>query len=414
MFNVMPVLKQYFERLNANPLSIQSKPSKKAEILAGVCLFLCLVLFVQSSKLLYFSNIPSVHMHIINMLVHLSFFSSAFFLSKLAQFKLARYLLILTYVSYLITAIFLWQINLNIQFYFLLGMFACVYFFNPRETKQLWITLCIFCGLFIYFQSQFVFSDQSEDWQLGVINVNTWTLSISCFLMATWIRRQINRSWQQIQMTEQKTRQLLQKMMPSNIAHYLMSAEPLSLQNCITEHPFASIIFIDFTEFTPYSRQTSDRNLVTFLHRIYCVFDAIAEQHQLTKVKTNGDQYIAAVGLDNASLSSYETSQQCCQFALAISREFEIQGGVNIGIKMGIASGNAISGIIGQSRPAFDVWGNTMNLASRLESTAANREIQVCQQTMLYSMQNYQFCSGLAQPLKGLGQVTVYKLLGAK
>jgi adenylate cyclase len=193
-----------------------------------------------------------------------------------------------------------------------------------------------------------------------------------------------------------------------------MSAEPLSLENCITEHPFASIIFIDFTQFTPYSRQTSDKNLVTFLHRIYCVFDTIAEQHQLTKIKTNGDQYIAGVGLDNRSLSSYETSQKCCQFALAISREFEIQAGVNIGIKMGIASGNAISGIIGQSRPAFDVWGNTMNLASRLESTAANREIQVCQQTMLYSMQNYQFCSGLAQPLKGLGQVTVYKLLGAK
>jgi len=414
MFNVMPVLKGYFEQLNSSPLTIQSKPSKRAEILAGVCLFLCLVLFVQSLKLLYFSGIPSVHMHIINMLVHYGFFSSAFFLSKLNLFELARCLLILTYISYLITAILLWQMNLNIQFYFLLGMFACLYFFHPRETKQLWITLCVFCGLFIYFQTQFVFSFESENWQFGVINVNAWTLSISCFLLATWIRRQINRSWQQMQMTEQKTRQLLQKVMPSNIARYLMSAERLSLENCITEHSFASIIFIDFTQFTPYSRQISDKNLVTFLHRIYCVFDTIAEQHQLTKIKTNGDQYIAAVGLDNGSLSSYETSQQCCQFALAISREFEIQAGINIGIKMGIASGNAISGIIGQSRPAFDVWGNTMNLASRLESTAADREIQVCQQTMLYSMQNYQFCSGLAQPLKGLGQVTVYKLLGAK
>lgn len=414
MFNVMPVLKQYFERLNSSPLSIQSKPSKKADILAGVCLFLCLVLFVQSLKLFYFSNIPNVHMHIISMLVHLSFFSSVFFLSKLNLFELARCLLILTYISYLSTAILLWQINLNIQFYFLLGMFACLYFFNPQETKQLWITLCIFCGLFIYFQTQFVFSIKIEDWPLGIMSVNTWTLSISCFLIATWIRRQINRSWQQMQMTEQKTRQLLQKVIPSNIARYLMSAGPLSLENCITEHPFASIIFIDFTHFTPYSRQTSDKNLVTFLHRIYCLFDGIAEQHQLTKIKTNGDQYIAVVGLENGSLSSYETSQKCCQFALAITREFEIQAGVNMGIKMGIASGNAISGIIGQSRPAFDVWGNTVNLASRLESTAANREIQVCQQTMLYSMQSYQFCSGLAQPLKGLGQVTVYKLLGAK
>jgi len=414
MFSVLPGLKQYFKRINSISLTSMSKPNKRAEILAGVCICLCLVLFVQSLKLFFFSNIPNVQMHVINMLVHLGLFSSAFFLSKLAFFKLARWLLILTYISYLISAILLWEMNLNIQFYFLLGMFACPYFFHQYETKQLCLTLCIFCGLFIYFQNQFSFWALREDWQKDLINVNTWTLSISCFLLSTWIRRQINRSWQQMKMTEQKTRQLLQKVIPTHIASYLMSAQPLHVNNCIVEHSFASIIFIDFTHFTDYSRQTSDRNLVMFLHRIYSVFDTIAEQHHITKIKTNGDQYIAAVGLDNASLSAYQTSQRCCEFALAISREFEIEADVNIGIKMGIASGNVIAGIIGQSRPAFDVWGNTMNLASRLESTAANREIQVCQQTMLYSMQNYQFCSGLAQPLKGLGQVTVYKLLGAK
>ena len=86
----------------------------------------------------------------------------------------------------------------------------------------------------------------------------------------------------------------------------------------------------------------------------------------------------------------------------------------DIGIKIGIASGNAISGIIGQLRPAFDLWGNTMNLASRLESTAKNQEIQVCQQTMLYSMHHYKFCPGFQLPLKGLGLVTAHKLLGLK
>jgi class 3 adenylate cyclase len=391
-----------------------SKANKRANILGGVCIFLCLVLIVQSLKLLGFSGIPNIQIHVINMLVHVVCFLSAFFLNKLGFFKPARSLLILTYISYLITAILLWKINLNIQFYFLLGMFTSLYFFHQYESKQLWITLWVFCGLFIYFQNEVVVFKAAEDWQTGLVNVNTWTLSISCFLLATWIRRQMNRSWQQMQMAEQKTRQLLQKVIPSHISSYLMSATHLSIDSCIAEHSFTSIIFIDFTQFTPYSRRTSDRNLVMFLHRIYSIFDTIAEQHHITKIKTNGDQYIAAVGLDNGPLSAYETSQRCCEFALAISRKFAIEANVGMGIKMGIASGNAISGIIGQTKPAFDVWGNTMNLASRLESTAANREIQVCQQTMLYSMQNYQFCSGLELPLKGLGQVTVYKLLGAK
>jgi adenylate cyclase len=414
MFSILLLLKQYFKRLNPVLSTNISKANKRADILGGVCIFLCLVLFVQSVKLLCFSGIPNIQIHVINMLMHVGFFSSAFFLSKLGFFILARWLLILTYISYLITAILLWKINLNIQFYFLLGMFTSLYFFHQHETKQVWITLWVFCGLFIYFQNEVFVSRAAEGWQVGLINVNTWTLSISCFLLAIWIREQMGRSWRHIQMTEQKTRQLLQKVIPSHIASYLMSAPHLNIDSYISEHSFTSIIFIDFTQFTPYSRQTSDKNLVMFLHRIYSIFDTIAEEHQITKIKTNGDQYIAAVGLENRSLSAYETSQRCCEFALAISRKFALEADVNIGIKMGIASGNAISGIIGQTKPAFDVWGNTMNLASRLESTATNSEIQVCQQSMLYSMQNYEFCSGLVLPLKGLGQVTVYKLLGAK
>jgi len=355
-----------------------------------------------------------IYMHVINMLIHIGFFSSAFFLTKLGFFELARWLLILTYVSYLITAILLWKINLNIQFYFLLGMFACIYFFHQSETKQMWITLCIFCGLFIFFQTEFSFSVHNEVWQVSLIRVNGFALAVSCFLLATWIRRQINRSWQNMLATERKTSQLLKKVIPQDIANHLMSAQPLELSNCIREHAFCSIIFIDFTQFTPFSRQTSDKHLVLFLHRIYTIFDSIAEQHNVTKIKTNGDQYIAAVGLGADHLSAYETSQHCCEFALVISREFEIEAGVDVGIKIGIASGNAISGIIGQSRPAFDVWGNTMNLASRLESSAANREIRVCHQTMLYSMQYYKFCPSFNEQLKGLGQVTMCKLLGKK
>jgi class 3 adenylate cyclase len=144
----------------------------------------------------------------------------------------------------------------------------------------------------------------------------------------------------------------------------------------------------------------------------------------MTKIKTNGDQYIAAVGVDNTIKGAYDVSQTACEFAISIAEEFakqsksnsSLKGGLgnDIGIKIGIASGNAISGIIGQLRPAFDLWGNTMNLASRLESTAGNGEIQVCHQTMLYSMQHYKFSPGLQQQLKGLGLITAHKLLGVK
>jgi class 3 adenylate cyclase len=414
MLTAVPAIKQYLEQIKNKPFTSLSKASKRADILAGVCLFLCLILFVQSFKLIWFSQVTHVHMHIINVLIHMACFMSAFFLTKLRFFELARWILILSYCSYLIVAILLWETNVNIQFYFLLGMFASLNFFHQHEKAQLWITLCAFCGLFIYFQNMFEYSNENQVWHARLVKVNTLALSSACFLLATWIRRQMNQSWRNVQLNEQKTRQLLLKVIPSHLANYLMSTKEFKVNDCINEHPFCSIIFIDFTQFTPFSRQTSDKDLVIFLHRIYSAFDHIAEQFHITKIKTNGDQYIAAVGLENQQVGAYETTQQCCEFALAISKEFENEADSGIGLKIGIASGNAISGIIGQSRPAFDVWGNTMNLASRLESSASNREIQVCQQTMLYSMQYYQFCSGSTLKLKGLGQVSVYKLLGSK
>lgn len=396
--------------------------SKRADIVAGVCLCLCSILFLQSLKLIVLQDIPKLHFHFINLFFHLVCFSSAFLLSKLQSLNAARFVLIVSFTSYLCIAILLWDINLNIQYYFLLGIFVCLYFFNQHESISLWITLCIFCGLFIYFQNIHIFTIPSSDnlWQHNLSQINALTLSTSCFLCSFWIRDQMNKNWLLMQQKERKTRCVLQKVFPNDFVKHLILAEGADAKHFIMEHAYASIIFIDFTQFTPFSRELSDKQLVLFLHQIYSTFDAIVERQNMTKIKTNGDQYIAAVGVDDKIKGAYDVSQNACEFAICIADEFAKQRtsisrvGNDIGIKIGIASGNAISGIIGQLRPAFDLWGNTMNLASRLESTAGNGEIQVCHQTMLYSMQHYKFSPGLQQQVKGLGSITAHKLLGVK
>ncbi|MFT5542695.1 MAG: adenylate cyclase [Glaciecola sp.] len=403
---------------------------KRTGILAGVCLCLCAILLIQSLKLLLLPNIPKLHFHLLNLFFHLACFSSSFFLSKLHYLAAARLLLTIGFTSYLCIAILLWGVNLNIQYYFLLGMFTCLYFFKQHESIQLWITLCFFCGLFIYFQNFYIFNLIGLDnyWQSKLLNINALTLSVSCFACSFWIRKQMNKSWFIIQQKERKTSSVLQKIFPNKFVKHLMLGEDAKLKHFVVEHSYASIIFIDFTQFTPFSRKISDTQLVCFLHHVYSSFDVIVEGQKAIKIKTNGDQYIAAIGLEDINKGAYDISQRACKFAMSIADEFakqsengsyidsHITGHIenDIGIKIGIASGNAISGIIGQLRPAFDLWGNTMNLASRLESTAKNQEIQVCQQTMLYSMHHYKFCPGFQLPLKGLGLVTAHKLLGLK
>jgi class 3 adenylate cyclase len=301
-------------------------------------------------------------------------------------------------------------------------MVACLYFFSQYESNQLWVTLYIYCGLFIYFENFYIFSSigMGSYRQSALLHINALTLSVSCFLCSFWIRKQMNKNWLIIQQKQEQTSNVLQRVFPNRFLQHLILTQGVNAKHCIVEHAYASIIFIDFTEFTPFSRKISDRQLVYFLHQIYSSFDAIVEQQNITKIKTNGDQYIAAIGLEDSNKGAYEVSQRACEFAISIADIFANQSASSnwidndIGIKIGIASGNAISGIIGQLRPAFDLWGNTMNLASRLESTAKNGEIQVCHQTMLYSMQHYEFSPGLQLQLKGLGLVTAHKLLGVK
>ena len=378
---------------------------------------LCLMGMVclQSIKLFWQAHLIDAQSQIISLLVHLICFMSAGFLACSAHRLLARTLLIGGFISFISTAILLWKVDLHIQYFFILGLFVCFFLFEDSERITMWISLCIFGGLFLYFQIIYNYAPLSSDFIGDMQSINAIVLVLSFLLCGFWVRRQFITQSRKIKEELVHTKLLVESIIPLDMqANIFTACNKKETKPNVIEHNYCAVVFIDFAGFTSFSLAMSDAELVNFLHNVYCEFDDIASQLNVTKIKTNGDQYIAAIGIEDSKLNAYTISQLACDFSLQLQSAFAKACDNKIRLKIGIASGNVLCGIIGKLRPAFDLWGNNVNLASRLESSAKGGEIKVCPQTMLYSMQHYVFSEEQRVQLKGIGTVTSYRLLGHK
>ncbi len=381
------------------------------------CISLCLIGMVclQSIKLVWQAELIDIQAQVISLLLHLICFMSASFLAYSTHRTLARVLLIGGFISFLCTAILLWQADLHIQYFFIVGLFVCLFLFEDSERIAMWITLCILSGLFLYFQIIHDFTPINPDVTNDIATVNAIVLVLSFLVCGFWVKRQFTHQNTTTKQELIHTKKVLEAIIPmnmqANISH-IANGEKNALN--VVEHNYCAVLFVDFAGFTPFSLSMSDAELVNFLHHVYCEFDDLASQLNVTKIKTNGDQYIAAIGIENTKLNAYTISQLACDFSLQLQSTFAKACDNKLRLKIGIASGNVLCGMIGKLRPAFDLWGNSVNLSSRLESSAKGGEIRVCPQTMLYSKQHYAFSEEQKVELKGIGNVTSYKLLGHK
>ena len=148
-----------------------------------------------------------------------------------------------------------------------------------------------------------------------------------------------------------------------------------------------SVLFADLQGYTMLARALGDEKTVAVLHRLYCEFDTYGMKFGITKIKTNGDEYMAAAGLANSDNSNpiYPNSEtRCLSFAfslLTIIRTLNQDCNQDLSIRVGIATGPVTAGFIGRYGRQFDIWGNTVNRASRLERTARANTICICDTT---------------------------------
>lgn len=324
----------------------------------------------------------------------------------------AKILLVVIYTCDLLLTSILWQYNLYIHFFYLLAVVCCPFFFTNREQRIQWSCIFLCCGLFvaseIYYQlyTPNSFSPSEQSFQFA----SACLLALASLLCSFHIQRNVNRSWQRLADERKRSEQLLLNILPNSIAQRLKHSK-----NLIADYfAQASILFADIQDFTPLCKKRTPEQLVRILNEIFCSFDELSLQYGLEKIKTSGDGYMAAGGLPKANSKH---AIHCCNCALDMLQTFQTisqKHDLNTGLRIGIGCGEVIAGIIGKNKFSYDMWGEAVNLASRMESHGACNKIQTTQSTYDLTKDKFEYSKRGTIEIKGIGPVNTYWLLGRK
>jgi adenylate cyclase len=202
---------------------------------------------------------------------------------------------------------------------------------------------------------------------------------------------------------------LLLNVLPAEVAQRLQS-DP----NSIADHfDDASILFADVVDFTPLANRLDPREVVGLLDRLFTTFDELVDRYDVEKIKTIGDCYMVAAGVprqrpDHAhALAGLALEmRECAKRCLPDGADHDLR------LRIGISSGPVVAGVIGRRRFLYDLWGDTVNMASRMESHGTPDEIQVTRSTFELLRDDF-----IIEPIglvevKGKGEVETWRLVG--
>ena len=211
-----------------------------------------------------------------------------------------------------------------------------------------------------------------------------------------------------VEIEKEKSEHLLLNILPGTIAGRLKAGE----KTIANGHQIVSVLFADLCGFTKLSRKTSPADLVSMLNEIFTTFDDIVKNHGVEKIKTIGDCYMLVGGLpnprDDHAHAVADTALEMVQALERINKNRDI----DLAMRIGIHSGPVVAGVIGKIKFTYDIWGDTVNVASRMESSGLPGKIHISEQTMAELNSQFNLEERGMVECKGLGQVKTFFVNG--
>jgi class 3 adenylate cyclase len=205
----------------------------------------------------------------------------------------------------------------------------------------------------------------------------------------------------------QKSDALIHNILPGSIAKRLLDGE----QTIADDYPTVTVLFGDIVGFTPLAARLEARELIDTLSSLFVSFDRLAAEHGVVKIKTIGDAYMAVGGLARG-----DDAQAPAVVRLGLSMLKEVGRHEPLGkplqLRIGIHSGPVVGGVIGTQRLAFDLWGDTVNVASRLQELAPPGGILIAKPTMLLVQDEFVCEPQGARDLRGHSRMNTFTIAG--
>jgi class 3 adenylate cyclase len=208
----------------------------------------------------------------------------------------------------------------------------------------------------------------------------------------------------------ERAESLLRNILPSSIAERLKDS-PTTIADGFDR---ATVLFTDIVDFTKLAEKLSPAEVVAVLNDLFSRFDIVAEKHGLEKIKTIGDAYMVASGIPERC---EDDAHSIAEFALDIQEEvraFNAERCLSVEIRVGINSGPVVAGVIGRKKFIYDLWGDAVNMASRMESHGLPGRIQVAEGTRRLLADDFELESRGVIEVKGKGQIPAWLLNGRK
>ena len=248
----------------------------------------------------------------------------------------------------------------------------------------------------------------ADDFLPKPFNATLLTARMESCLAKKRLRDQETAFLHRLQTERDISERLLLNILPKEIADRLKLGEKV-IADSFAE---VTILFSDFVGFTKLASATTPKALVTRLNEIFSAFDDLCQHHGLEKIKMIGDAYMAVAGLPTPRAAH---AQAAADLALAMQQEIARLANVHeqpLRMRVGLNSGPVVAGVIGVKKFAYDLWGDAVNLASRMEAHAPSGGILVTAATYERLRDQYLFQPGRVIRVKGKGEVLTYRLIG--
>jgi class 3 adenylate cyclase len=214
----------------------------------------------------------------------------------------------------------------------------------------------------------------------------------------------------QIQIEQERSEKLLLNILPGAVADRLKNSDKTIADGFAD----VTVMFADIVNFTHVAANMSPSQVFAMLNRIFSAFDELAEQYGLEKIKTIGDAYMVAGGL-NEDIDDYAAAIADMAIAMRdlLRRDFSVNAS-HLEVRIGIGTGPIVAGVLGKKKFIYDVWGDTVNIASRITTEGVPGMIQCDTTTYNRLLPKFDFHEPQTIYLKGKGNMTVYRLVGRK
>lgn len=213
-----------------------------------------------------------------------------------------------------------------------------------------------------------------------------------------------------LQQEKEKSEQLLLNIFPLAIVNRLKNGKEFIADRMEN----TTILFADIVNFSGLAEKLGPQELITALNKVFSMIDSLIDKYQIEKIKTIGDSYMAAAGVPIPNINHAES---IASLALDILKGIEIvncENAYHLHLRIGINSGPVVAGIIGAKKFNYDLWGATVNLASRMESQGSPDKIQVTEDTYQLLKDKFEFTYRGEVEAKGIGIIKTYFLICRK